>query len=271
MNESKISLLRLPVRLLCIGWHVAGGVLQMAFLFRFLSPAQKRDRIQAWSQRLLSICGVALQVRGLPPLPCAGGNLLVANHVSWLDIFALNAVMPNRFVAKAEVARWPLVGYLARQTGTLFVARERSGSTQAKVAQAAAILQSGDNLVLFPEGTTSMGDRLLPFKSSFFQAALDRRSAVWPLLCRYVDGGGCLNPNMAYCGDTSLWQSLCLILRQRQGSLVVLDFLPPVPAQGSRRELAEKVYARMADKLAEPVCLVQTTYTATAQEWARAS
>lgn len=246
------------IGLLCIGWHLGSGLLQMAVLFRFLPQAGKQARMQTWSRRLLAICGIRLQVRGLPPLSAAGGHMLVANHISWLDIFALNAVLPGRFVAKAEVAHWPIVGYLARQAGTLFVTRGRNGGTQEHIIQAARVLQGHENLVLFPEGTTSNGDRLLPFKSSFFQTALDQRSAVWPVLCRYVDSEGRMNTDVAYCGDTSLWQSLCLILKQPQPSCVVLDFLPPVAAQGSRRALADKVHACMAYRLAEPVCIVQT-------------
>ena len=218
--------------------------------------------MQAWSRRLLAICGIRLQVRGLPPLSAAGGQMLVANHISWLDIFALNAVLPGRFVAKAEVAHWPMIGYLARQAGTLFVTRGRNGGTQEHIMQAARVLQGRENLVLFPEGTTSTGDRLLPFKPSFFQTALDQRSAVWPVLCRYVRADGSLNADMAYCGDTSLWQSLCLILKQQDASYVVLEFLPPVAATGSRRELADKVHAGMAYRLAGPVRIVQTASAA---------
>ncbi|MDO5639598.1 MAG: lysophospholipid acyltransferase family protein [Neisseria sp.] len=250
--------MRLGIRLLRVAWHLGSGLLQVALLFRFWSAAQKQARIRTWSRRLLAICGLSLQVRGLPPLAGAGGRLLVANHVSWLDIFALNAVAPERFVAKAEVARWPLVGWLARQMGTLFVTRMRNGGTQNQVAQAAAVLQGGGGLALFPEGTTTTGGQLLPFKAGFFQAALDTQSAVWPVLCRYTDLQGGRNENMAFCGDTSLWQSLCLILRQPQQSCVVLDFLPPLAAQGSRRALADKTHAYLAAKLAEPVYIVQT-------------
>ena len=252
------TMMRLAVRLLQVAWHLGSGLVQVALVFRFLSDAQKQTRVQAWSRRLLAICGLRLQVRGLPPQAGAGGRLLVGNHVSWLDIFALNAVVPGRFVAKAEVARWPVAGYLARQMGTLFVKRMRNGGTQGKVAQAAAILRSGGSLALFPEGTTTVGDQVLPFKSSFFQAALDTQSAVWPVLCRYVGDDGRLNADMAYCGETSMWQSLCLILTQPQPSHVVLDFLPPLAAQGSRRALADKTHACLAAKLAEPVYVVQT-------------
>lgn len=248
--------MRLVLRLLYTGWHIGSGVFQMAVLFRFCSEAQKRRRIQVWSQQLLDICRVRLVVRGLPPQPGESGRMLVANHVSWLDIFAMNAVMPNRFIAKADIARWPVVGYLIRQAGTLFVSRERNSGTQDKVSQATQILQGGDNLALFPEGTTSEGDVLLPFKSSFFQVAIDVGCPVWPVLCRYVHVDGSLNKNMAYCGDTSLWESMNLILGQEQAGYVVVDYLPSVPAQATRRELANQVYERLAQKLQEPVDLV---------------
>ena len=95
------TMMRLAVRLLQVAWHLGSGLVQVALVFRFLSDAQKQARVQAWSRRLLTICGLRLQVRGLPPQADAGGRLLVGNHVSWLDIFAFNAVVPGRFVAKA--------------------------------------------------------------------------------------------------------------------------------------------------------------------------
>ena len=261
--------MRTSFRLCLVGLHMLGGVLQMALWFPWLSRQRQLARISAWSAQLLKICGVRLLVNGVPPVPEAGPLMLAANHISWLDVFAVNAVVPARFVAKAEVAHWPVAGYLARKAGTVFVSRERSGGTSAKVAQTAQALCDGEVVAIFPEGTTTVGDVVLPFKSSFFQIALDHRAKVMPVLCRYPLADGGLNEQMAYCGDTSFVQSLRAIVAQPQ-SVVVLDFLPPLAAEGSRRELAAEVRAQLAAKLAESVPMLPVAESGRAQaaaEW----
>ena len=244
--------MRTVFRLCLVGLHMLSGVLQMALWFPWVSRQRQLVRIGAWSAQLLDICGVRLQVNGVPPVPESGALMLAANHISWLDVFAINAVVPARFVAKAEVAHWPVAGYLARKAGTVFVSRERGGGTRTKVAQTAQALCDGEVVAIFPEGTTTVGDAVLPFKSSFFQIALDHQAKVMPVLCRYPLADGGLNEQMAYCGDTSFVQSLRAIVAQPQ-SVVLLDFLPPLAAEGSRRELAAKVHAQLAAKLAESV------------------
>ena len=119
-------------------------------------------------------------------------------------------------------------------------------------------------MAVFPEGTTTVGDMVLPFKSSFFQIALDNQAMVMPVLCRYPLAGGGLNEQMAYCGDTSFVQSLRAIVAQPQ-SVVVLDFLPPLAAVGSRRELAAQVHAQLAARLAESVPVPPTTESGRAE------
>ena len=142
--------MRTVFRLCLVGLHMLGGVLQMALWFPWLSRQRQLARIGAWSAQLLNICGVRLLVNGVPLAPEAGPLMLAANHISWLDVFAVNAVVPARFVAKAEVAHWPVAGYLARKAGTVFVSRERSGGTREKVAQTAQALCDGEVVAVFP-------------------------------------------------------------------------------------------------------------------------
>ena len=116
-----------PVRLYryvrtCV--HVGSGVATTLLVFPLVSPARKRWLVKRWSARLLRILNVSAQVRG-DLAPARGNILLVANHISWLDIFVLNAHLPVRFVAKAEIARWPVVSRMVRGAGTVFIQRER--------------------------------------------------------------------------------------------------------------------------------------------------
>ncbi|HEY5862459.1 MAG TPA: lysophospholipid acyltransferase family protein, partial [Casimicrobiaceae bacterium] len=117
-----------PYRVVRVFVHVLAGVGTTMFVFPFVSDARKRKLVKRWSRRLLRILNVSAQVRG--ELASAGGNvLLVANHISWLDIFVLNAHRPVRFVAKAEIARWPVISHISRGVGTVFIERERRRDT----------------------------------------------------------------------------------------------------------------------------------------------
>ena len=116
--------------------------------------------------------------------------LVVANHVSWLDIFALHAVGPVRFIAKAEIERWPVLGGLVRGVGTLFIERARRHDTHRVNQEIARALAAGDIVAVFPEGTTTDGTALLPFKGSLLQPIIDAQGHVQPVAIRYRDADG---------------------------------------------------------------------------------
>jgi 1-acyl-sn-glycerol-3-phosphate acyltransferase len=163
--------------------HVLEGVATTTFVFPLTSAARRRALVQRWSARLLRMLHVDTRVHG--SLAADGGNvLIVANHISWLDIFVLNAVCPVRFVAKAELARWPLVGRLVRGSGTLFIERARRRDTHRVNQTVTDALAGGDVVALFPEGTTSDGASVLPFKSSLLQSIVDASGHVQPLALR---------------------------------------------------------------------------------------
>ena len=115
--------------------------------------------------------------------------LVVANHISWLDIFVLNAHHPVRFVAKAEIAKWPVVSRMIRGAGTVFIERERRRDTHRVNHQMAHVLANGDVVAIFPEGTTTYGTDVLPFKSSLLQPIVEAEGHVQPVAIRYRDAG----------------------------------------------------------------------------------
>ncbi len=141
--------------------------------------------MQAWARRMLEVLGIALQVRGQPPL--RGPMLLVANHISWLDILVLHAARHCRFVSKADVKRWPLIGALATGAGTLYIERESRRDAMRVVHHMAASLRSGDIVAVFPEGTTSDGMTLLPFHANLVQAAISAQAPVQPVALQFVE------------------------------------------------------------------------------------
>ena len=163
--------IRFAFRLCCIAVCLLYGMAEMFFLFPFYSKRRKLRAIQLWSLRVLASCGMKLEVFG--SLPATGhGQLIISNHISWLDIMAVNGAFPGRFVAKDDVAKWPVVGYLATQAQTVYVTRNKGtkGNTT-KIDTVTEALKNGDTVTIFPEGTSSEGRAILPFKPSFFQTA----------------------------------------------------------------------------------------------------
>jgi 1-acyl-sn-glycerol-3-phosphate acyltransferase len=187
--------------------HMLAGLLTILLLFPRLSPEQKQIRVQVWSLEMLARLGIGLSVQGSATLQ--GPLLLVANHISWLDITALHAARFCRFVSKADVRAWPLIGALAAGVGTLFIQRESRRDAMRVVHHMAQSLREGDVLAVFPEGTTSDGVHLLPFHANLLQAAISADAPVQPVALRFVDtrsGQHSLAP--CYVGDDTLLASV---------------------------------------------------------------
>lgn len=153
--------------------------------------------------------------------------MLLANHISWFDIFALNSVSTARFVAKSEVARWPAIGRLCKGTGTLFIDRESRRDTVRMNKEISSAIAAGHQVAVFPEGTTSDGRSLNPFRSSLLQPAIDCRAAIQPVYLRYVDSNGLPSTTTAYFDDISFGASLWRILGGK-GITAELHYLSPV-------------------------------------------
>ena len=246
--------LRAAWRLLRMLLHLVHGIGVMALRFPSLDAAGRHERIRWWSAKLLRVAGLSLQARGTPR---PGATLLVANHVSWLDIAAVHAVAPQaRFVSKAEVLAWPLLGWLIKGAGTLFIERERKRDALRVLHEVAAALQAGGSVAVFPEGTTGQGPELLPFHANLLQSAITTGTPVQPVALRYADAQHRFSPVAEFVGDTTLLQSVWRIL-SAQGLHVHVDLLEP---QGSRhadrRALAEYlrslIHARLHDQAAAP-------------------
>lgn len=190
-----------------------------------LAPA-RGAAIPRLFHRLTCRClGVRRRVRGTPP-PKGGAGLIVSNHVSWLDISVLGAERPVCFVAKSEVAAWPVIGFLSKLQRTVFIDRSRRAATADVAAQMGARLSDGEAVVLFAEGTTGDGTRILPLRSSLLGAAhealgkgdTDADIAVYPLTISYTGfhgmaGGRVERAALAWYGDTELAPHLRAVLR----------------------------------------------------------
>jgi len=241
--------LRASVRLLRLSGHLLHGLWTLQRHFKHQSPAQRHARVRDWSARALALLGVRLQVQGEWP---AGGPLLVlCNHVSWLDILVLNAAYPCRFVSKADVRHWPLIGRLVEASGTLFIEREKRSDAMRVVHHMAEHLAQGEVLAVFPEGTTGSGAELLPFHANLLQAAVVTDAPVLPVALRYQDAdSGQRSDAPVFVGKTSLITSLWRTARAHRLQACLHVGLPEQAMGRDRRTWAQGVRSEIERLLA---------------------
>lgn len=231
--EAKVSVWRAGWRLWRALLHVLAGLLTILFRFPRLSQEQREIRVQVWSREMLARLGIRLVVAGTPA--DQGPALLVANHISWLDITSLHAARYCRFVSKADVKGWPVIGALAAGVGTLFIERESRRDAMRVVHHMADSLRVGDVLAVFPEGTTSDGIELLPFHANLLQAAITAEAPVQPVALQFLEsrtGQRSLAP--CYIGDDTLFGSVWRTVRAR-GITVQIVFGELQTARGRDR------------------------------------
>jgi 1-acyl-sn-glycerol-3-phosphate acyltransferase len=235
---------RTGLRLARVALHLLRGTATVAFIYPRASPAHRLALRRRWSHRLLALLGVELRLSG-----ATAEGLVVANHISFLDIYLLNAAAPADFVAKADVSGWPLIGWLAARTDTIFI--ERGSRAAAQRARAALVqrLHAGRRAVVFAEGTTTRGDTVLPFHTALLQAAIDADVPVTPVALRYLARDGSRSEAPAYVDAVTLWQCLRAIAAA-DGLVAALEVLPPIPAHGAdRRHLAARAHRAIARSL----------------------
>ena len=194
--------------------HVICGICTLSFIFPFLDRKSKDQKIQIWSHRLLKIFNIELVVAGADLLP-NGSYLIASNHISWLDIHVINAFKPIRFVAKSEVRSWPIFGWMAGQLGTVFIRRDSARHAREVVDQMAVVLKT-EPICIFPEGTSTLGLGVLPFKPNLFESAIVARVPVFPLALQYLSRStGVKSEAPAFIGDMGLLESMANVIKNR--------------------------------------------------------
>ncbi len=218
--------------------HVFQGIATTAFVFPFIGLRGRQALIRSWSEHLLRLMNIESRVRGMPRDGLPGNMLIVANHVSWLDIFVLNTVQPARFIAKSELRRWPLVGLMISGCGTLFLERERRRVAHRVNDRARDVRAAGDTIAIFQEGTTTDGTSLLPVHGSLLQPVIDAGGHVQPIAIRYLNRDGSYCDAPAYVGELTFMSSFWRVLGER-AMVVEMTLTPPLATPGRhRRELS---------------------------------
>lgn len=236
-------------RLLRLGAHLCVGLWKCAVVLPLVDAAGRERHIRRWSRQVLAICGLRIEIVHGSGTQTAARALIVANHVSWLDIFVINAWLPCRFVAKSDIRDWPLIGWLSAKVGTIFIARGSVRDVRRIFKGVVTSIHAGEHVAFFPESTTAPQGMLLPFHANLFEAAIDAKVPVQPCALRYLDPDGQLHVAADFIGEMTFLQSVLTILRAR-GMTVQLILLPTIDTAGAhRRELAQAARHAIANTL----------------------
>jgi 1-acyl-sn-glycerol-3-phosphate acyltransferase len=241
----------IPLRLLRLtrlALHLLRGLAIAWLLYPRLSEPEQQAQKRRWSGTLLYILSVSVHEKNAPKeLP--GRCMLVLNHISWLDIFVVDARFPATFIAKSEIRSWPVVGWLCTLIGTLYIERGKRSEARRARQIIAAELERGTLIAVFPEGVTTFGRSLERFHSALFQPALDAAATLQPVALRYLDAAGRHTDAAGYVGDTSLLETVWSIVSTRH-MVAEFNLLAPISVHAqTRRSLAEKAEGAIAGAL----------------------
>ena len=246
-----------PIRVwrgLRLAVHFAWIALGALVLYPSLGADARARLKQRWSQQILKILCVRFEAL---PSDAPAGCLIVANHISWLDIFVINALRPSAFIAKAEIRHWPFIGWLATRNDTVFLRRGSRGHAKVVNGQIDALLGDGVDVAIFPEGTTTDGTHLLSFHAALLQPAIETGRPLLPLALSYHDAHGERSLAPSFAGETTLAQCFSAIFACR--SLTArLRPAPTIDTTGrTRRELSQAAHEAVATRLGFPAANCQ--------------
>lgn len=240
-----------------------GGLFTVFVVFPLVGDARREWLIATWSRLLLGACGAQVrEFAGPEAAPLSSlrgrhgpgdGRLLLVNHISWLDIFAIDSLAPASFAAKAEIASWPLAGTLVGRAGTVFIERGKRHAVHGVIRHMGDKLAAGLRAAVFPEGTTSDGRRLLPFHGNLVQSALNTGSPMIPVGLRYLDPDGEPSHAAMFVGDTTFMQSLWKITGHPR-LIIEVHALPSIPPDGlTRQEAVRRARSALSQRLGLPL------------------
>ena len=255
------SWLRALVRLILYFWLSITALLLGVVLFPFRAYGNILSISVSYNRFLLAVLGIKMVVRGAPVVDRPA--LFVANHSSYVDIGVLGALTRGYFIAKSEIRAWPLIGWMARLARTVFVERRQGTAVRGRDTLLERLC-AGDQLILFAEGTTSDGNRVLPFKSSLFAVAWLMPPGIVltvqpvSIIATHIGGlplGYGQRPLFSWYGDMDLAPHLLRLMSLR-GFTVIVEFHSPVTSDkfSGRKALAEYCRRVIADSVSQALC-----------------
>ncbi len=231
--------MRVPLTALRMSSKLVQGLYISQTSYRRADPARRREINRRWSRELLRITGIDVRAIGFPKTTDRPVTL-VANHVSWADIFALNTERACHFIAKRELRQWPIAGRLLENVGTVFIDRNNRRETHRLASVIHGLMEAGETVAVFPEGTTSRGDDVLKFHASLLEPVVAVGGEVWVVAIRYLDRHGRWTDAAAYIGEMTLVDSLRALARAGAVTAEV-RFLEAIHCRGlHRRAVAER-------------------------------
>jgi len=231
-----------------IAIHIAVALVKMSLCRRFWTEDDRQREIRSWSIKALSLFGISVEFVGAQLHP-NHAQLLVANHTSWLDILVILTHFDTVFVAKEDVRKWPALGWLAARSGAVFVPRTKSQKIRTQITSLAQKLASGITVCVFPEGTTSRGATVLPFKAAMLQCAIDAGVVMQPLAIRYQHFDGSPASEVAFVDDMTLLQSFTSLACRRPIVAGLHNLAPVFTTSTTRQSLAERAETAIRNEL----------------------
>ena len=248
--KSKLRLLYKPILIILLfgyGLIIAGGVFPaLNLLCPAINAKNKRDALKThWLKIFSAIMNLSVNIEGEFP---EQGTLLVSNHISWLDIIVIGQYLPAYFVAKSDILSWPIIGYLSKQGGTIFIRRGDKKHIKVTTEKMAWVLKQNSTIIAFPEGTTTRGDEVLGFHASLFQPALLTRSAIQPVALQYQ---GLAKQQAPFIGDDDFVPHLIKLLALDKIEVHVC-FLPVIKSSGrDRHSVGVEAREIISEKISE--------------------
>ena len=228
--------------------HALAAVFYCGVVYPFISQTAKDRYVRRWSSKLMAIAGVAIRINY--PERIAARALIVANHISWLDIFLIYAHFNGHFIAKSTMANWPIMGYLGKKVGTLYLDRSSGRNLKQILGKLVGNLNAEERCIFFPEGTTAKQGEMLPFHPNLFEGAIQVNLPIQPFAIRYLMPDGTYADAVDFTGEMTMQESMKRIF-STDGITAELTLLPTINPEGkNRRELAQETRAAIQSTLA---------------------
>ena len=232
------------IKIILVLTHIFLGLVSIIF-FPIIDRKSKKILIKSWSLLLLRIFKINLILnKNLKEILTKKNYLIVSNHISWLDIFIINAAYPVAFVAKHSISKWPILSWLVKASETIFIDRKRIIKIKETTKEVENFLQNKGSICIFPEGTSTDGSQLLNFKSTLLQTTIKKNISVLPIAIQYFHNQNyCSAPG--YYGDLTLLDSIRNLIKF-DNIEAKLTILTEINSISNRKVLANEAYVKIS-------------------------